>query len=105
TAVVAEARELGDAQTLASALIMLSKVKAVERQPVQAEPLLREGLTLAAQADDGDLEADGWIQLVGVYNETSRFEQALLLGQAVDVAVARIGTTPRRVVRAAVVKA
>jgi non-specific serine/threonine protein kinase len=54
------ARDLGDAQLLAAALLDLSFVPYIDQDPDRAEEILREGLAVAEQAEDRILMAEFW---------------------------------------------
>jgi serine/threonine-protein kinase len=91
TAVVAEARAIGDPATLATSLNELAQAKAALRQVGPAERLAREALRLAAEVRDGALEADTWLLLVFLVNEAGRSEESATLAAAADAALRRIG--------------
>jgi predicted ATPase/class 3 adenylate cyclase len=54
------AREVGDAKLLASALLDLSFIPSLEKDPDRTETILREGLATAEEAGDRVLTAEFW---------------------------------------------
>ncbi len=88
-ALVAEARTLGDATTLAAALNALAEIELSINDPTNAEVTLRELTQVAARAHDDRIEAFAWTELVAARD--GKTEQSLALVPAASAAVLRAG--------------
>ncbi len=90
-------REIGYPPTRVEAFGLLASIEELAGDVKKAEPAYREELRAAAVAGDRDLLARAWVDYVDyVGNTLEKYDQALALAQAADLAIIAAGEPARQ---------